>query len=61
MLFEDIVDIPLQIGAEERRQLGGSVEAVAPAKCRLFGKLGKRRESLGPARVPKAATCGGDG
>ena len=57
MLGEDVIDVTLQLGAEERRQLVGVVQAVAPAECRLFGKLGERHESLGPAGVAKAATC----
>ena len=58
MLVDDIVDIALQLGAEERRQLGGSVQAVAPTKCRLLGQLGERHEPLGPSGVAEAATSG---
>ena len=61
MLCDDVLDVLPELGTEERRQLGGVVQAVAPAERRLLGKFGERDEPLGPACVAKATTRRGDG
>ena len=47
---------PRNSGLQQLRQLRRSVQAVAAAEGRLFGKLGERQESFGPAGIAEAAT-----